>query len=82
MIQTRFNTIQKNNQTYEPPHAKQKKWHVRLAKTQISLSIRPVWSESLLSAWRNVGPLTTYLAHSEDSDQTGHTRAVTHIVVG
>ena len=22
------------------------KWHVRLAKTQISLDIRPVWSES------------------------------------
>ena len=31
------------------------KWHVRPAKTQISLGIRPVWSESLLSAWRKLG---------------------------
>ena len=41
------------------------------AKTQISLGIRPVLSESSLSAWRNLGPLATYWAHSEDSDQTG-----------
>ena len=47
------------------------KWHVRTAKTQISLGIRPVWSESLLSAWRNLGSLATHKAHSEDSDQTG-----------
>ena len=44
---------------------------VRPAKTRISLGICPVWSESLLSAWRNIGPLTTYWAHSEASDQTG-----------
>ena len=36
------------------------KWHVRSAKTQISLGIRPVWSESSLSAWRNLGPLATH----------------------
>ena len=47
------------------------KWHVRPAKTQISLRIRPVWSESSLSAWRNHGSLATHWAHSEDSDQTG-----------
>ena len=47
------------------------KWHVRPAKTQISLGIRPVWSESLLSAWRKVGSSATRWAHSEDSDQTG-----------
>ena len=47
------------------------KWHVRPAKTQISLGIRPVWSESLLSAWRKLGSLATHWAHSEDSDQTG-----------
>ena len=41
------------------------------AKTQISLGIRPIWSESSLSAWRNLGPLATHWAHSEDSDQTG-----------
>ena len=42
------------------------KWPVRQAKTQISLGIHPVWSESSLSAWRNIGPLTTFWAHSED----------------
>ena len=46
-------------------------WHVRLAKTQISLGIRPVWSESSLSAWRMLGSLATHWVHSEDSDQTG-----------
>ena len=44
---------------------------VHPAKTQISLGIRPVWSESSLSAWRNLGSLTTHWSHSEDSDQTG-----------
>ena len=43
---------------------------VRPAKTQISLGIRPVWSESSLSARRNLGPLATHWAQSEDSDQT------------
>ena len=33
--------------------------------------IRPVWSESSLSTWRNLGSLPTHWAHSEDSDQTG-----------
>ena len=47
------------------------KWHVRPAKTQISLGIRPVWSESLLSTRSNLGSLATHWAHSEDSDQTG-----------
>ena len=37
----------------------------------ISLGIRPVWSESSLSAWRKLGSLATHWAHSEDSDQTG-----------
>ena len=30
------------------------KWHVRPAKTQISLGICPVWSESSFSAWRTL----------------------------
>ena len=47
------------------------KWNVWPAKTQISLGIRPVWSESLLSAWRNLGSLATHWVHSKDSDQTG-----------
>ena len=45
------------------------KWHVRPAKTQISLGIRPVWSESSLSAWKKLGSLATHWVHSEDSDQ-------------
>ena len=44
---------------------------VRPAKTQISLDIRPVWSESSLSARRKRGSLAIHWAHSEDSDQTG-----------
>ena len=44
---------------------------VRPAKNQISLGIRPVWSESSLSAWRKLGSLATHQAHSEDSDQPG-----------
>ena len=44
------------------------KLHVRPAKTQISLGIRPVWLESSLSAWRNLGSLATHWAHNEDSD--------------
>ena len=43
------------------------KWHVHPAKTQISLGIHPVWSESLLSAWRKLGSLATHWVHSEDS---------------
>ena len=39
---------------------------MRLVKTQISL-----WSESSLSAWRNLGSLTTHWVYSKDSDQTG-----------
>ena len=36
------------------------KWYVRPAKTQISLGIRPVWSESSLSTWRKLGSLATH----------------------
>ena len=38
------------------------KWHVHPAKTQISLGIRPIWSESSLSAWRKLGSLATHWA--------------------
>ena len=55
----------------EPQHDKTNKVTVRTAKTQISLGIRPVWSESLLCAqW--VAKNASFLhADSEDSDQTG-----------
>ena len=55
----------------EPPRDKTNKVSVHPAKTQISLGISPVWSESSLSAWRKLGLLATHWAHSEDSDQTG-----------
>ena len=57
--------------TKEPRHDKTNKMGVRPAKTQISLGIRPVWSESSLCAsW--VAKDTSFLhADSEDSDQTG-----------
>ena len=54
------------------------KWHVHPVKTQISLGIRPVWSESSLSAWRKLGSLATRWAHSEDSDQPGRSLRWAH----
>ena len=51
----------------EPPHDKTNKVAVRPAKTQISLGICPVWSESLLSAqWVAKDPEFLH-ADSEDS---------------
>ena len=50
----------------EPPHDKTNNVAVRPAKTQISLGslgIRPIWSESSLSAWRNTGFSVTHWAH-------------------
>ena len=56
---------------YESAHDKISKWHVRRAKTQISLGIRPVWSESSLCAqWVAKDPNFLH-ADSENSDQTG-----------
>ena len=47
------------------------KWHVRPAKTQISLGVRPVWSESsLCTQWVAKDPSFLH-ADSKDSDQTG-----------
>ena len=60
-------------QSFQPPHDKTNTVVVRPAKTQISLGIHPVWSVSLLSAWRKLESLATHWADSEDSDQTWHT---------
>ena len=50
---------------------KQTKWHARPAKAQMSLGIRPVWSESsLCTQWVAKDPSFLH-ADSEDSDQTG-----------
>ena len=59
------------NNMYEPWHDKTNNMAVRQAQTQISLGIRPDWSESSLSAWKNLGSSATHWAQSEDSDQTG-----------
>ena len=55
----------------ELKHDKTNKMSMLPAKTQVSLGIRPVSSESLLCAWRNLLSLATHWVHSEDSDQTG-----------
>ena len=55
----------------ESRHDKTNKMRVRPEKIQISLGIRPVWSESSLSAWRKLGSLATHWVQSEDSNQTG-----------
>ena len=63
-----FHTVSTWTKNYEPPHDKINKMTVRPAKTQISLGIHPVWSESSLSAWRKHGSLAAHWAHSENSD--------------
>ena len=56
---------------FEPPHDKTNKKTVRPAKTQISMGICPVWSESSLCAqWVAKDPSFLH-ADSKDSDQTG-----------
>ena len=49
------------------------KWPMHPGKTQISLGICPVWSQSSLSAWRKLGSLATHRAYNKDSDQTKQT---------
>ena len=56
MWMNRINDVQNMSRR----HDKINKVTVRPAKTQISLGIRPVWSESSLSAWRKLGPLATH----------------------
>ena len=56
---------------FEPPHDKTNK-----------VTVRPVWSESSLSAWRKFGSLATHWTHSEDSDQTGRMPRVIWVFAG
>ena len=44
--------------------------------------IRPVWSESSLTAWRTLGSLATHWVHSEDSDQTGRMSRLVWVFAG
>ena len=66
----------------EPQHDKTNKMSVCPAKTQISLGIRPVWSEASLSAWSNLGPLATHGGHREDADQTGRMPRLIWVLAG
>ena len=52
-------------QTFAPPRDKTNKMTLRPAKIQISLGIRPVWSESSLSAWRKLRSLATHWADAQ-----------------
>ena len=63
-------TVQMAPNKYEPRHDKTNKMSVRPAKTQISLGISPVWSESSLCAQWVAKDLSFLRADSEDSDQT------------
>ena len=67
---------------HELPHDKINKMTLRPAKTRISLGIRPVWSESSLSAWRKLGSLATHWVHSEDFDQTGRMHRLIWVFAG
>ena len=67
---------------FEPRHNKTNEMAVRQAKTQISLGIRPVWSESSLSAWRKLGSLATHWAHSENCEQTGRMSRLIWVFAG
>ena len=67
---------------FEPQHDKTNKMNVHLAKTQISLGICPVWSESLLcTQW--VAKDSSFLhADSEDSNQTGRMPRLIWVLAG
>ena len=55
----------------EPAQDRTYKMACAPAKTQISLGIHLVWSESLLSAWRKLESLASHWVQSKHSDQTG-----------
>ena len=55
-------------------------WPVRPVNTQISLGIRPIWSESSLSAWWNIKSLATHWAHSEDSEHSEQTGRMPRLI--
>ena len=61
---TQPQTYYSDNKCYHMRHlmTKPTKWHMRPAKTQISLGMCPIWSESSLSTWRIIGSLATHKA--------------------
>ena len=67
---------------FEPPHDKTNKVAMHTTKIQISLGIRPVWSEpSLCVQWVAYDP-TFLRADSEDSDQTGRMPRLIRVFAG
>ena len=50
--------------------------------TQLSLGIRPVWSESSLFAWRNIGSLATENVQNKESDPAGRMPGWTESLLG
>ena len=67
---------------YEPPHDKTNKVPMCTTKTQISLGIHPVWSESSLCAhWVAKDPSFLH-ADSEDSDQIGRMPTLIWVFAG
>ena len=57
-------------------------WHMRPAKTQISLGIHPDWPESSLSALWVAKDRSFLHADSEDSDQTGRMPRLNWVFAG
>ena len=78
----RINCFQPCERHMSLPVRKRTFWHVRPTKTQISLRIRAVWSQSTLLAWRNFASLAIQNALSEDSDQTARMRRLIWIFAG
>ena len=65
----KFCLVPKHTKFLEPPHDKTNKWHMRPAKTQISLGIRPVWSEySLCAQWLAKDPSFLHTDSEDWSD--------------
>ena len=79
---TRIWRLMSIKKKFEPLHVKTNNVVVCPAKTQISLVIHPVWSESSLSARRGTGSLAVHWAHSEDSDQTGRMPRLIWVLAG
>ena len=70
------------NPAFESQHDKTNKVTVRPAKTQISLGIHPIWSESWLCAQWVVKDRSVLHADSQDSDQTGRMLRLIRVFAG
>ena len=62
--------------------SKPAKWPLSPATTLISLGTCPVWSDSSLSAWRNIWSSATHWVHCKDADQTGQMTRLIWVFTG